>query len=286
MAQDTLKKAFILGHPVRQSRSPKIHQFWLEELKLEGSYEAIDILPENLNTFLSSMKQNGFAGGNVTAPHKQETFRFVQQSGVLTSRALKIGAVNTLYFENDQIVGDNTDALGFIANLDQKLGENWRFDVATLLVIGAGGAARAVIAGLLENSGSRILISNRTRERAEALVAMEPERIDVVDWADIESAIAKSDLLVNTTTLGMEGKEGNFPFSLTKARNDALVTDLVYVPLETPFLRAAQSRGLRTVDGLGMLLHQAVPGFEHWFGKKPIVTEALRAVILDDLFKK
>lgn len=280
-----MKKAFIIGHPIKHSRSPLIHGYWLKQYGIEGSYERIDVAPENLDEFLSSFWALGFVGGNVTIPHKEATFAFLDHK---TERAQRLGAVNTLWFDEKDmnIRSDNTDVLGFMDNLDQTLGTGWEQDVDTALVLGAGGAARGVVAGLQDRSLRRILITNRTRERAEELArafsVYSAVKLEVLAWDDLDSGVAQSQLIVNTTSLGMAGQPP-LPTDLKEAPDNAIVSDIVYVPLRTPLLVAAETRGLRTVDGLGMLLHQAVPGFERWFGVKPQVTPELRAVIVADI---
>jgi shikimate dehydrogenase len=274
-------KAFVVGHPIAHSRSPLIHGHWLAEHGIDGSYERIDVAPEAFPEFLRTLRENGFAGGNVTIPHKEAAFALVD---VLTPRAKQIGAVNTLAFDAEgRLTGDNTDAPGFIAHLDQSLGADWgERSGGTALVLGAGGAARAIVVGLLERGVGRVRIANRTRARADALVALEPERVSTLDWAELSAALPGTGLLVNTTSLGMAG-HGALDLDLTPLPATAAVADIVYVPLETPLLAAARARGLAAVDGLGMLLHQAVPGFSRWFGIEPAVTPALRDRLVADL---
>lgn len=276
-----MTRAFVVGHPIGHSRSPLIHGHWLHEHGIAGSYERIDVTPEAFPAFLASLRENGFAGGNVTIPHKEAAFRLVES---LTPRAEKIGAVNTLFFDgSERLCGDNTDAPGFIAHLDQTLGSNWtERGAGTALVLGAGGAARAIVVGLLERGLSRIWVANRTLERAEALVALDPARVEAVSWLDLPAALARTGLLVNTTSLGMVGHPP-LVLDLIDLARDAAVADIVYAPLETPLLAAARARGLSAVDGLGMLLHQAVPGFARWFRVTPSVTPDLRARIVADL---
>lgn len=278
-----MKKAFIIGHPIKHSRSPLIHGYWLKQYGIEGSYERIDVAPVDFGNFLKGFESRGFVGGNVTIPHKEAAFAAVN---CMTARAERLGAVNTLWIENRHIWGDNTDVLGFMDNLDQTLGTGWEQDVDTALVLGAGGAARGIVAGLQDRPLRRILITNRTRERAEELVralsGYGTIKLDVLAWDDLDSGVAQSQLIVNTTSMGMAGQSA-LPIDLREAPDNAIVADIVYVPLRTPLLVAAETRGLRTVDGLGMLLHQAVPGFERWFGVTPQVTPELRAVIVTDL---
>jgi shikimate dehydrogenase len=278
-----MTKAFIVGHPVKHSRSPLIHGHWLERYGLEGSYERIDVAPVNFADFLGSFGRNGFAGGNVTIPHKEAAFAGVERR---TLRAERLGAVNTLWFENGVLWGDNTDVIGFMAHLDGSLGTGWERDVDTALIIGAGGAARAVAAGLQDRPLKRILVANRTPSKARELVSGlkdgGPAALEAVAWEELGPALGRARLIVNTTSLGMAGQPPLL-LDLDGAPADAVVADIVYVPLKTPLLAAAEARSLRTVDGLGMLLHQAAPGFARWFGVAPEVTPELRALIVADI---
>jgi shikimate dehydrogenase len=278
-----MTKAFIVGHPVKHSRSPLIHGHWLERYGLEGSYERIDVAPVNFADFLRSFGRNGFAGGNVTIPHKEAAFAGVERRAL---RAERLGAVNTLWFENGVLWGDNTDVIGFMAHLDGSLGTGWERDVDTALIIGAGGAARAVAAGLQDRPIERILVANRTPSKARELVSDlkdgGPAALEAVAWEELGPALGRARLIVNTTSLGMAGQPPLL-LDLDGAPADAVVADIVYVPLKTPLLAAAEARSLRTVDGLGMLLHQAAPGFERWFGVAPEVTPELRALIVADI---
>jgi shikimate dehydrogenase len=273
-----MKRAFVVGYPIAHSRSPLIHSFWLKQAGIAGSYERIAVEPASFPDFARSLKVQGFVGGNVTVPHKETAFRI---AAVDDPVARDLHAVNTLWLEGDTLKGANTDVAGFLANLDQEApGWDGRLDHA--VVLGAGGAARAVLYGLLQRGAEEILLANRTIERAQALALHFGPRVKALAWDKARQALAGADLLVNTTSLGMKGQPpldldlGNLP-------RMALVTDIVYVPLETPLLAKARALGLRTVDGLGMLLHQAVPGFERWFGVRPVVSAELRALILADI---
>lgn len=272
-------KAFVVGHPIAHSRSPMIHGHWLREHGIAGSYERIDVAPSDFAAFLRGFAARGFAGGNVTIPHKEAAYRLVDH---LTDRARRLGAVNTLWLEDGRLHGDNTDVTGFVANLDQVLGQGWERAAAPALVVGAGGAARAVVAGLLDRGLGRVWVANRTEGRTADIVALDPSRVRALPWGDLQGRLAGAGLLVNTTSLGMVGQPA-LDLDLVPLRPDAVVADIVYVPLETPLLAAARARGLRVVDGLGMLLHQAVPGFRRWFGVDPAVTAALRAPIEADI---
>jgi shikimate dehydrogenase len=270
-------QAFIIGHPISHSRSPLVHGHWLQAHGLAGSYRRIDVAPAELPSFLRGIAAAGFVGGNVTIPHKEATFDTVdRQDGA----ARTIGAVNTLWLEDGLLVGSNTDAYGFAANLDAGA-PHWRSS-STAIVIGAGGASRAVIHALLEAGIAEIRLVNRTFERAAQLARQFGERVTPVEWDRAADAASGAALAVNTTSLGMHGK-GELPIDVRALARDAVATDIVYAPLETPFLREARRHGLHTVDGLGMLLHQAVPGFERWFGVRPEVTAELRRLVVADL---
>ncbi|MBA9069697.1 shikimate dehydrogenase [Methylobacterium sp. RAS18] len=275
-------RAFVVGHPIRHSRSPLIHGHWLAEHGLDGSYERIDVAPEAFRAFIRGLPASGFAGGNVTIPHKEAAYQLADS---LTERAKKIGAVNTLIVEGDRVRGDNTDAPGFIAHLDYSLGARWPERTGgSALVLGAGGAARAIVVGLVER-GLSVRVANRSPERARALAELDPEHIEALAWEAVPDALSDTGLLVNTTSLGMAGHPP-LELDLAPLPDCAAVADIVYVPLETKLLAAARARGLAAVDGLGMLLHQAVPGFEAWFGLRPEVTPALRQQIVADLVAK
>lgn len=273
-------KAFVVGHPIAHSRSPLIHGHWLTEHSIDGSYERLDVAPADFPDFLRALPDSGFAGGNVTIPHKEAAFALVD---TLTPRAERIGAVNTLVVEGGRLRGDNTDAPGFCAHLDHSLGPDWP-GRGGAVILGAGGAARAIVVGLAERGLTCIRVANRTRGRAEAVAALAPGVAEALDWGDLPAAMREAGLLVNTTSLGMKGQP---PLALDLAPLPAggAVADIVYAPLETPLLAAARARGLAAVDGLGMLLHQAVPGFAAWFGVRPEVTPDLRAAIVADLVR-
>lgn len=274
-------KAFVVGHPIAHSRSPLIHGHWLAQLRIDGSYERIDVAPEGFDAFLEGLKAAGLSGGNVTLPHKEAAFA---RAEIVTETARRIGAVNTLWFDGEgRLAGDNTDAVGFTAHLDETLGRDWLTrDAGDVVVLGAGGAARAVVAGLLDRPSTRIVVANRTRLRAEAITLLDPSRVEAIDWADLQRVLGRARLLVNTTSLGMTGK-APLDLAIDALPAQCAVADIVYAPLETPLLAAAARRDLRTVDGLGMLLHQAVPGFERWFGTRPSVTAELRDRVVADL---
>ncbi|MGC5777763.1 shikimate dehydrogenase [Methylobacterium sp. NFXW15] len=272
-------KAFVTGHPIAHSRSPLIHGHWLAEHGIAGSYERIDVAPADFPAFLRGLRESGFRGGNVTIPHKEAAFALAD---TLTPRAEKIGAVNTLIVEEDgRVHGDNTDAPGFCAHLDHSLGAEWP-ERGEAVILGAGGAARAIVVGLAERGVARIRVANRTPERAAAVAALAPGVAEPLAWDDLSPALERAGLLVNTTSLGMKGQPP-LALDLAPLPAGAAVADIVYAPLETDLLAAARRRGLAAVDGLGMLLHQAVPGFAAWFGVRPEVTAALRDRIVADL---
>lgn len=274
---ENVKKAFVIGHPIAHSRSPKIHGHWLTAYGLAGSYEAIDVAPGDLASFIAGLRENGFRGGNVTIPHKEAVFGLAERRD---SAAELIGAVNTLWYEDGRLWGGNTDAHGFAANLDEYA-PGWAAN-GPAVVLGAGGAARAIIHALKERGVRDIRILNRTLERAAELRDRFGDGVSAHRLEAAGELLADAGLLVNTTALGMHGNEG-LPADPAALPDTAIVTDIVYVPLETPLLAAARARGLTCVDGLGMLLHQAVPGFERWFGKRPEVTAELRDLVLADL---
>ena len=270
-------KAFVIGHPINHSRSPLIHGTWLKEHGIDGSYEAIDVAPEALPAFFDRLRSGEFAGGNVTIPHKEAVFALCDEVDPL---ARTIGAVNTLVVRDGNVFGTNTDYLGFLGNLDAAA-PGWSDTVEQAVVIGAGGAARAILVALRHRGLTRIHLLNRTLANAEALAAQigGPILAHGLDgWA--ENA-PQAGVVINTSSVGMHGTRLDFDLSLLP--ETALVTDIVYTPLKTPLLADAEARGLRTVDGLGMLLHQAVPGFEAWFGVRPQVTPDLRARIIATL---
>jgi len=271
------KKAFVTGHPIAHSRSPKIHGHWLATYGIDGSYQAIDVAPADFAAFLGSLRDNGYRGGNVTIPHKEAAFAGVTRRD---HAADAIGAVNTLWLEDGVLWGGNTDGVGFAANLDDHA-PGWAAN-GPAVVLGAGGASRAVIHALKERGIRDIRVVNRTLSRAEELRDLFGAGVSAHGAEAVDELLADAGLLINTTALGMHGNEA-LAADPAGLPGHAIVTDIVYVPLETPLLAAARKRGLKTVDGLGMLLHQAVPGFERWFGRKPEVTAELRQMIVADI---
>jgi shikimate dehydrogenase len=268
-----VKAACVIGWPVEHSRSPAIHRFWLKRYGIDGAYEKEAVAPEELAAFLGSLKARGYAGANVTLPHKEEALRL---AAFADEAARAIGAANTLWLDGEGTLhASNSDAYGFTTNLSAEAPQ-WNKGRRPVLVLGAGGAARAILHGLIARGASRILLANRTRDRAETLADAFGPTVDVIDWKDRNRALAGCGLLVNATSLGMTGK-GRLDINLEALPSDAVVADIVYSPLETGLHAAARARGNRVVDGLGMLLHQAVPGFERWFGVRPEVTAELKA---------
>ncbi|MBX8813667.1 shikimate dehydrogenase [Ochrobactrum sp. MR34] len=279
-----MKQAFVTGFPIKHSRSPLIHNYWLQRYGLSGSYKAIENSPENFPHFANTLAEQGLRGGNVTIPHKETAFALCEKRD---AAAEAIGAVNTLWIDaENKLNGGNTDAYGFVANLDAQL-PDWDKGGKTALVLGAGGASRAVLYALLNRGFEKIIVVNRTVERAQALADHFGSKIEATGWDQAQGFVSSADVIVNTTSLGMSGhgEAEAFPLDFSAAKAGAVATDIVYIPLETPFLAQARQAGLRCVDGLGMLLHQAVPGFEHWFGLRPEVTDELRQIILNDVQK-
>jgi shikimate dehydrogenase len=274
------KAACVIGWPVEHSRSPLIHNYWIKELGLDADYRREAVPPEQFATFVENLAARGYVGANVTVPHKVTALTLSAPD----DRARAVGAANTLWLDAGTLRSTNTDVEGFIANLDAGA-PGWADGPDAALVLGAGGAARAVVFGLLERGVARIAVANRSFERAEALCGKFGPSLDPLRWEEIDSRLAGVGLLVNATTLGMTG-QGALTVRLDRLPPTAVVADLVYAPLETALLAEARHRRLRAVDGLGMLLHQAVGGFERWFGERPQVTPALRALVEADLMRR
>lgn len=279
MISGQAKIAGVMGWPVAHSLSPRLHGFWLDHHGVDGAYIPIPVSPDDIDTVIKTLPKLGFRGANVTVPHKIAAFNAADQ---LSPAAQAIGAVNTLVCREDgSIFGDNTDGYGFIANL--KAGApTWNASARPALVLGAGGAARAVVWSLLDAGVPKVTLTNRTQEKAEIIANDMSGDVTVIPWKEREDAVQGAGLIVNTTTLGMTGKPA-LELNITNAAATPVVTDIVYVPLQTPLLRDAAAVGCQVVDGLGMLLHQAVPGFEAWFGVRPDVTSALRDHVLAGL---
>jgi shikimate dehydrogenase len=274
------RRACVMGHPVAHSRSPMLHGYWLRTLGLDGSYEFQDKTPEEFESFFPKLKQHGFVGGNITKPHKEAAFRLV---GRREPAAEKIGAVNTVYYDGDTLVGGNTDWLGIVLSLD-TIHPGWDANKGKVVVLGAGGSARASVYGFLER-GFTVSITNRTLARAQQLAAEFGPRASAHEYSALPKLLAEADVLINNTSLGMTGNPPHF-VELKDLKKSAIVYDVVYVPLETDLLKRAKARGHRVVDGLSMLLYQAVPGFTHWFGVAPKVMPEQRAMIEADIRAK
>jgi len=272
------RAACLIGWPAAHSRSPLIHHYWLRTLGIEGGYNIEAVPPEGFAEFVLRLSAHGFVGANVTLPHKERALAL----SVPDARARAVGAANTLWYEGGELRSTNTDIEGFINNLDASA-QGWD-GIDDALVLGAGGSSRAVVFGLVERGIKRVHLANRTPERARALADQFGETVHPVAWETIDEVLPRAGLLVNTTSLGMHGQPA-LEIDAGLLPSQAIVADLVYVPLETPLLAAARARGLKTADGLGMLLHQAVRGFELWFGKRPEVTPELRALVEADLTK-
>jgi len=270
------RAACLIGWPAAHSRSPLIHRYWLRTLGIAGGYVIEAVPPDELQDFVFRLALRGFVGANVTIPHKERALALSKPD----ARARAVGAANTLWFADGELQSTNTDVEGFVNNLDASA-PGWD-KAGEALVLGAGGSARAVVFGLLERGIGSVLLVNRTPARAQALAGQFGDKVHPASWEAIAELLPRAKLLVNTTSLGMRGQP---PLELDVARlpADAVVADLVYVPLVTPLLAAAKARGLRSADGLGMLLHQAVRGFELWFGQRPKVTPELRALVEADL---
>jgi shikimate dehydrogenase len=272
------KRACIVGWPVEHSRSPMIHGHWLAKYRIDGAYTKAAVKPEDARTFFRSLAANGLAGCNVTVPHKEAAFAAADE---LDGSAVAVGAANTLWLEGGRLHAANSDTYGFMTHLGEGA-PRWRDRDAPVVILGAGGSARTIVYGFLEAGVGEIRIANRTFDRAEAVARHFGAKVKPVAWADRHAACARAGVLVNTTTLGMP-KSGPLDLDVAALPPFATVADIVYVPLETALLRNARARGLAAVDGLGMLLHQAVPGFEKWFGVRPVVTPELRQIIVRDI---
>jgi len=268
--------ACLIGWPAAHSRSPLIHRYWLRTLGIDGGYVIEAVPPDEFKDFVLRLSLRGFVGANVTIPHKEQALALSKPD----ARAKAVGAANTLWFENGELCSTNTDVEGFLDNLDASA-PGWD-KAEEALVLGAGGSARAVVFGLLERGIGTVHLANRTVARAQALADQFGAGVRPASWDKIAELLPRAGLLANTTSLGMHGQP-QLEIDVALLPNGAVVADLVYVPLQTELLAAAQARGLKTADGLGMLLHQAVSGFELWFGRRPQVTAELRALVEADL---
>ncbi|MDO8977671.1 MAG: shikimate dehydrogenase [Afipia sp.] len=270
--------ACLIGWPAAHSRSPLIHKYWLKSFGIDGDYRIEAVEPAAFADFIGGLKARGYKGANVTIPHKEQALALSMPD----ARARAVGAANTLYFNNGELCSTNTDVEGFIGNLDASA-PGWD-SADEVLVLGAGGSSRAVIFGLIERGIKRVHLANRTASRTQLLADQFGAQVRPLAWDAVSGVLPRAGLLVNTTSLGMKGQPP-LEIDVGALPAGASVADLVYVPLETDLLKAAKARGLKTADGLGMLLHQAVRGFELWFGKRPAVTPELRALVEADLLK-
>lgn len=273
-----MKRACVIGWPIEHSRSPMIHGYWLKKYGIDGSYTKDAVRPDDLLDFLKTLKARGFSGCNVTVPHKEAAFAIAD---VKDASAIAVGAANTLWIEGGKLHAANTDTYGFMAHLAQQAPQ-WLQSDRPVAILGAGGAARAIIYGFLEAGVRDVRIFNRSIARAEELARHFGPRVTAFALEDFGAQTSDISVVVNTTTVGMKG-HGELDIDIGQLPNDCVVADIVYVPLETELLRRARAHGLHGVDGLGMLLHQAVPGFEKWFGVRPEVTPELRALIEADI---
>ncbi len=273
-----MKRAGVIGWPIEHSRSPLIHGHWLKTYGIDGQYTREAVPPGDVAEFLTSLKSRGFVGCNVTVPHKEAAFAVAE---IKHPSALAVGAANTIWYEGSRLACANTDTYGFMTHLTASAPQ-WFDADAPVSVLGAGGAARAIVFGFLEAGVGDVRVFNRSRDRADAIVKQFGTRVRAFDWDERTAQTVTSRVVVNTTALGMKGQP-DLDFDVAGLPPNCVVADIVYVPLETRLLHAARGRGLRTVDGLGMLLHQAAPGFETWFGIKPEVTGELRALIEADI---
>jgi shikimate dehydrogenase len=276
----TSKAVCVIGWPVEHSRSPLIHNYWIKQRGLDAEYRREAVPPEQFADFVSRLSERGYVGANVTVPHKEAALRLAEPD----SRAKAVGAANTLWLDGRTLRATNTDGEGFLHNLDAAA-PDWVRGLETAVVLGAGGAARSIVFALIERGIERIYVANRSVERATALREQFGEQVNPLRWVEVSGVMTSAGLLVNATSLGMTGHPP-LTFNVKRLPASAVVADIVYAPLETPLLAAARRRGLRAVDGLGMLLHQAVGGFERWFGIRPEVTADLRALVEADLLRQ
>ena len=276
MKTSTIPVAAVIGHPVNHSRSPRMHNFWLAHFGLEGYYIPLDIDPKKFERSIRNLPELGLVGANITIPYKEKVLKIADK---ISDRAALVGAANTLTFlPNGGIYADNTDGYGFLQNIKSKY-KDWSAREGITVVFGAGGASRAILAALIEDGASDIILANRTRSRADQLRSELGAKIKVVEWMKIQNYLSEASTIINTTSLGMVGKT-DLPIPLNALKKNTLVTDIVYTPIETHLLATAAKMGCRTVDGLGMLIHQAIPGFERWFGIKPGDSQALRELLI------
>jgi shikimate dehydrogenase len=276
---EATRVACVMGWPAKQSRSPKLHGYWIKRYNIDGDYRVVEIPPEEFPAFVQGLAKNGFVGGNVTMPHKDVAFALSEPD----ERARAVGAANTLWLDNGKLRATNTDVEGFIGALDVNA-PGWDRSTDTAVVLGAGGASRAVICGLIERGIKTIHVVNRTAAKAAAAKERFGSAVHPATWEDVPHLLDGAKLLINACSLGMKGQP-ELKIDLSPMAKDAVVADIVYVPLKTKLLEAAAERGFRTSDGLDMLLYQAVRGFTLWFGKKPEVTKELRNMLAADVMK-
>jgi shikimate dehydrogenase len=276
---EATRVACVMGWPAKQSRSPKLHGYWIKRYNIDGDYRVAEIPPEEFPAFVQGLAKNGFVGGNVTMPHKDVAFALSEPD----ERARAVGAANTLWLDNGKLRATNTDVEGFIGALDVNA-PGWGRSTDTAVVLGAGGASRAVICGLIERGIKTIHVVNRTAAKAAAAKERFGSAVHPATWEDVPHLLDGAKLLINACSLGMKGQP-ELKIDLSPMAKDAVVADIVYVPLKTKLLEAAAERGFRTSDGLDMLLYQAVRGFTLWFGKKPEVTKELRNMLAADVMK-
>ena len=275
--ENSIYLAGVIGNPIAHSKSPKLHNYWLSKYKINGFYIPFSVTTEKLETSIRSLMELGFSGVNVTIPHKTNVLSFADS---ITDRAALIGAANTLYFsKSGKIHADNTDGYGFIQNIIDEIPEYDFYD-KTALIYGAGGSARAIASALLSNGVKEVGITNRTRSKAQIISENLGAKVSVVDWRSAPDTITKVDIIINATSMGMVGQP-DFSQPISRAKKTALVVDIVYNPLLTELIKEAQRLKLKTVGGIGMLINQAVPGFEHWFQKKPQIDEEIRKFIVE-----
>ena len=276
MNTSTIPVAAVIGHPVNHSKSPRMHNFWLAHFGLEGYYIPLDIDPKKFERSIRNLPELGLVGANITIPYKEKVLKIADK---ISDRAALVGAANTLTFlPNGGIYADNTDGYGFLQNIKSKY-KDWSAREGISVVFGAGGASRAILAALIEDGASDIILANRTRSRADQLRSDFGAKIKVVEWMKVQNYLSEASTIINTTSLGMVGKT-DLPIPLNALKKNTLVTDIVYTPIETHLLATAAKMGCRTVDGLGMLIHQAIPGFERWFGIRPGDSQALRELLI------
>ena len=275
--ENAIYLAGVIGNPIAHSKSPKLHNYWLSKYKINGFYIPFSVTTENLETSIKSLMALGFSGVNVTIPHKTNVLSFADS---ITDRASLIGAANTLYFsKSGKIHADNTDGYGFIQNIIDEI-PDYDFYDKIALIYGAGGSARAIASALLSNGVKEVGITNRTRSKAQIISENLGAKVSVVDWRSAPDTITKVDIIINATSMGMVGQP-DFSQPISRAKKTALVVDIVYNPLITELIKEAKKLKLKTVGGIGMLINQAVPGFEHWFQKKPQIDEEIRRFIVE-----